>query len=103
MRVGDSPLHIALFNFRGLFCVSGGNFPVFAARNRSQMMLHLHAASPPRWLEQVRGSIPELLLDHAHCEKKAADRRLHLFLLAFRKSTRLNSSHVALCRMPSSA
>ena len=35
-------------------------------------MLNLHAPSSERWLVQVQGSLEELLIDHAHCEKKAA-------------------------------
>jgi tRNA-(ms[2]io[6]A)-hydroxylase len=35
-------------------------------------MLSLHAATPERWFGQVSGQIDELLVDHAHCEKKAA-------------------------------
>ncbi len=35
-------------------------------------MLSLHAPTPDRWLAQVAGHLDELLIDHAHCEKKAA-------------------------------
>src|SRR5262245_43347980 len=35
-------------------------------------MLNLHAPTPQRWLHQVEASLEELLIDHAHCEKKAA-------------------------------
>lgn len=35
-------------------------------------MLSLHAATPDRWFQQVSGRLDELLIDHAHCEKKAA-------------------------------
>lgn len=41
-------------------------------------MLSLHCATPPRWLDQVSGNLPELLLDHAHCEKKAAGVAMNL-------------------------
>jgi tRNA-(ms[2]io[6]A)-hydroxylase len=41
-------------------------------------MLNLHAPTPQRWLTQVQGSLEELLLDHAHCEKKAAGVALNL-------------------------
>lgn len=41
-------------------------------------MLHLHAPTPPRWLDQVAANLEELLLDHAHCEKKAAGVALNL-------------------------
>jgi tRNA-(ms[2]io[6]A)-hydroxylase len=35
-------------------------------------MLSLKCLSPPRWLEQVLPHVPTLLVDHAHCETKAA-------------------------------
>jgi tRNA 2-(methylsulfanyl)-N6-isopentenyladenosine37 hydroxylase len=35
-------------------------------------MLSLQSSTNDRWLAQVRGGIEELLIDHAHCEKKAA-------------------------------
>lgn len=35
-------------------------------------MLNLQAATPERWLTQVEGHLDLLLIDHAHCEKKAA-------------------------------
>lgn len=35
-------------------------------------MLHLHSSSPARWLSQVSSALPEILIDHAHCEQKAA-------------------------------
>lgn len=35
-------------------------------------MLHLHSTSSDRWLEQVRNDLDEILIDHAHCEQKAA-------------------------------
>lgn len=41
-------------------------------------MLHLTAATPPRWLEQVSSHLDELLIDHAHCEKKAAGVAMNL-------------------------
>src|SRR5580700_940619 len=41
-------------------------------------MLNLHAPTPKRWLEQVRGNLEELLIDHAHCEKKAAGVAMNL-------------------------
>jgi tRNA-(ms[2]io[6]A)-hydroxylase len=41
-------------------------------------MLNLHAPSPARWLRQVRGNLDELLIDHAHCEKKAAGAAMNL-------------------------
>ena len=35
-------------------------------------MLSLHAPTPDRWFRQVADHLDELLIDHAHCEKKAA-------------------------------
>ena len=53
-------------------------------------MLNLKSASPSRWLEQVRDHLDELLIDHAHCEKKAAGTAMNL-LFAY-------VDHVELCR-----
>jgi tRNA-(ms[2]io[6]A)-hydroxylase len=53
-------------------------------------MLNLHAPTPSRWIEQVRGNLPELLVDHAHCERKAAGVAMNL-LFAY-------VEHRALCR-----
>jgi tRNA-(ms[2]io[6]A)-hydroxylase len=41
-------------------------------------MLSLHAPTPGRWLRQVARAIDELLIDHAHCEKKAAGVAMNL-------------------------
>jgi tRNA-(ms[2]io[6]A)-hydroxylase len=35
-------------------------------------MLNLQTPTPARWLEQAGAGLDELLIDHAHCEKKAA-------------------------------
>ncbi|WP_372722849.1 tRNA-(ms[2]io[6]A)-hydroxylase [Novipirellula sp.] len=35
-------------------------------------MLHLQSESAARWLEQVDQNLDEILIDHAHCERKAA-------------------------------
>lgn len=35
-------------------------------------MLNLHSTTPDRWLHQVEANLEELLIDHAHCERKAA-------------------------------
>jgi tRNA-(ms[2]io[6]A)-hydroxylase len=35
-------------------------------------MLNLHAPTPDRWFAQVENHLDLLLIDHAHCEKKAA-------------------------------
>ncbi len=41
-------------------------------------MLSLHAPTPDRWLAQVQERIDLLLIDHAHCEKKAAGVAMNL-------------------------
>lgn len=41
-------------------------------------MLHLQSASSQRWLEQVDRWLDEILIDHAHCEKKAAGTAMNL-------------------------
>lgn len=41
-------------------------------------MLHLAKPSPARWLPSVQGRLDLLLIDHAHCEKKAAGTAMNL-------------------------
>ncbi|MCY1011267.1 tRNA-(ms[2]io[6]A)-hydroxylase [Nannocystis pusilla] len=41
-------------------------------------MLHLAAPTDERWAARAREHLPEILLDHAHCEKKAASTALSL-------------------------
>src|SRR5687768_36132 len=41
-------------------------------------MLNLHAPTPERWLTQVEANLDLLLIDHAHCEKKAAGVAMNL-------------------------
>ncbi len=41
-------------------------------------MLHLKSPSADRWLAQVRRHLDEILIDHAHCEKKAAGTAMNL-------------------------
>lgn len=41
-------------------------------------MLNLRIPTPPRWFSQVAGNLDELLIDHAHCEKKAAGVAMNL-------------------------
>ncbi len=41
-------------------------------------MLSLKTPSPTRWLAQVEAHLPEVLIDHAHCEKKAAGTAMNL-------------------------
>lgn len=41
-------------------------------------MLNLAAATDPAWLESALGALEEVILDHAHCEKKAAGMAVQL-------------------------
>jgi tRNA-(ms[2]io[6]A)-hydroxylase len=41
-------------------------------------MLSLHAPTPERWFAQVEPHLDLLLVDHAHCEKKAAGVAMNL-------------------------
>jgi tRNA-(ms[2]io[6]A)-hydroxylase len=41
-------------------------------------MLHLQAPTDASWLAQVDGNLDDVLIDHAHCEKKAAGTALNL-------------------------
>src|SRR5947209_15877725 len=54
-------------------------------------MLNLQAATPDRWLRQVEAGLDELLLDHAHCEKKAAGVAMNLIFAYV--------EHVEVCRV----
>ncbi|HEY5313418.1 MAG TPA: tRNA-(ms[2]io[6]A)-hydroxylase [Pirellulales bacterium] len=41
-------------------------------------MLSLHSKTSDRWLASVEAHLDEVLLDHAHCEKKAAGTAMNL-------------------------
>ena len=41
-------------------------------------MLHLASKTDPAWAPRVLGELGELLVDHAHCEKKAAGTAINL-------------------------
>jgi tRNA-(ms[2]io[6]A)-hydroxylase len=41
-------------------------------------MLHLKSQTEEQWLARALSAMPEILLDHAHCEKKAASTALSL-------------------------
>ena len=41
-------------------------------------MLNLKATTLPRWLTQVDNDLPAILIDHTHCEKKAAGTAMNL-------------------------
>jgi tRNA-(ms[2]io[6]A)-hydroxylase len=45
-------------------------------------MLHLQCDTSSRWLAQVDADLPSILIDHAHCEKKAAGTALN-FIFAY--------------------
>lgn len=49
-------------------------------------MLHLKCETPARWLRQVDEHLDEILIDHAHCEKKAAGTAMNL-LFAYVEDT----------------
>ncbi len=53
-------------------------------------MLGLKSDTSNRWLQQVTENLEEVLIDHAHCEKKAARTAMNL-LCAY-------DTHVDLCR-----
>jgi tRNA-(ms[2]io[6]A)-hydroxylase len=53
-------------------------------------MLNLQAPTPDRWLRQIEAGLDELLIDHAHCEKKAAGVAMNLIFGYV--------EHVELCR-----
>jgi tRNA-(ms[2]io[6]A)-hydroxylase len=52
--------------FRGI------RFAPQADRDRLPGVLHLASKTSPAWLSRVREHLDDVLLDHAHCEKKAA-------------------------------
>lgn len=41
-------------------------------------MLHLQSTTRPEWFAQVDARLDEVLIDHAHCEKKAAGTAMNL-------------------------
>lgn len=41
-------------------------------------MLSLHSTTDAAWLQRVQSNLEELLIDHAHCEKKAAGVAMNL-------------------------
>ena len=49
--------------------------PTLAAESVAAL---LHAPTPPTWIEDALAHVPELLQDHANCEKKAASTALAL-------------------------
>ena len=55
-----------------------GRYPVEARRLPSCAMLELAAATDPAWAPRALARLDELLVDHAHCEKKAAGTAVQL-------------------------
>jgi tRNA-(ms[2]io[6]A)-hydroxylase len=55
------------------------------------VVLNLKASTESRWLEQVDRDLPSILIDHAHCEKKAAGVAMNL-IFAY------GSARAQLCR-----
>ncbi len=53
-------------------------------------MLSLHSQTSRRWFDQVDQHLDEVLIDHAHCEKKAAGTAMNLMFAYV--------EHEALCR-----
>lgn len=44
----------------------------------SEVRAFLSCSTPPEWIEAALQNLPTLLIDHAHCEKKAASTALNL-------------------------
>lgn len=51
------------------------------------VMLNSQISTPSRWFLQVDENLNEILIDHAHCEKKAAGVAMNL-LFAYVDSTK---------------
>ena len=57
---------------------SSGGQPRNPRPDVSPPMLSLHSTTLARWLAQVDAGLDEVLVDHAHCEKKAAGVAMNL-------------------------
>ena len=53
------------------------------------VMLSLQIDTPERWFSQVDENLDEILIDHAHCEKKAAGVAMNL-LFAYVDNTKIS-------------
>lgn len=53
------------------------------------VMLNLQISTPSRWFLQVDENLNEILIDHAHCEKKAAGVAMNL-LFTYVDSTKIS-------------
>jgi tRNA-(ms[2]io[6]A)-hydroxylase len=60
-------------------------------------MLHLASATHDTWTDEVQRDLPSLLLDHAHCEKKAASTAISL-LFRYPEHPALNRPLTALAQ-----
>ena len=72
-----------------LSAVNWPNPPIFD-NNRISDVLNLKSTTGARWLAQVDANLPDVLVDHAHCEKKAAGTAMNL-MFAY-------GGHLELCR-----
>ena len=53
-------------------------------------MLSLQSATTARWLAQVDADLDSVLIDHAHCEKKAAGTAMSLMFACVVSVSRLD-------------
>ena len=82
-------LAVALGKFR--FTRSNLGMRIIAAKLKARRrMLGLKSKTSMRWVQQVTENLEEVLIDHAHCEKKAARTAMNL-LCAY-------DTHIDLCR-----
>ncbi len=51
---------------------------MWAEGERTRIVLHLKSKTPKAWAQEAVANIDVILLDHAHCEKKAASTALSL-------------------------
>ena len=49
-----------------------------AAEREEDSMLRLASSTPVEWVKRMEANLGDFLLDHAHCEKKAASTALSL-------------------------
>lgn len=58
--------------------VRNSDSKTFYTTSHSTNMLNLQSESSQRWLKMVEQNLDEILIDHAHCEKKAAGCAMNL-------------------------
>ena len=75
--------------------------PVSDLRNYNEVLKNCHKGEPVYLTKNGRGRF--VVMDIEDYERDRAEKKLLLKLQEDRKSTRLNSSHRSLSRMPSSA